>query len=76
VFSRGSLGFLAKVCLFYLVLRGLDTIEDDMSIDIDLKESLLRHLHEKLNQPGWTFDGCQSLSFSLCHCIHLVRHMD
>ncbi|PLW23733.1 hypothetical protein PCASD_01986 [Puccinia coronata f. sp. avenae] len=46
------------VCIFYLVLRGLDTIEDDMSIDIQLKETLLKSFHQKLDQPSWNFDGC------------------
>lgn len=46
------------VCIFYLVLRGLDTIEDDMSIDIHKKVELLNSFHSKLDQPGWNFDGC------------------
>eukprot|EP00049_Salpingoeca_infusionum_P011727 m.205305 g.205305 ORF g.205305 m.205305 type:complete len:416 (-) comp15014_c1_seq2:4970-6217(-) len=45
------------ICIFYLVLRGLDTVEDDMTIDSALKDELLRSFHEKLYQPGWTFDG-------------------
>jgi len=44
------------ICLFYLVLRGLDTIEDDMTLDIDFKEQHLRHFHEYMEQDGWTFD--------------------
>lgn len=43
------------VCLFYLVLRGLDTVEDDMTLDLDLKTSTLESFHEKLTQPGWNF---------------------
>lgn len=35
------------VCVFYLVLRALDTVEDDMSIPDDLKIPLLRCFHEK-----------------------------
>jgi farnesyl-diphosphate farnesyltransferase len=49
--------FLVQICLFYLVLRGLDTIEDDMSIPEDIKQSLLRHFHEYTVTPGWTFKG-------------------
>jgi len=41
--------------LFYLVLRGLDTIEDDMTIPLPKKERLLRSFHEILDQDGWTF---------------------
>lgn len=48
------------VCLFYLVLRGLDTIEDDMTLDIEKKAQLLESFHEKLSTPGWTFTECAS----------------
>ncbi|CAG8758767.1 13891_t:CDS:2, partial [Funneliformis caledonium] len=44
------------VCIFYLVLRGLDTIEDDMSIPITKKEPLLRNFHEIIYKKGWTFN--------------------
>ncbi|KAK4246494.1 farnesyl-diphosphate farnesyl transferase [Corynascus novoguineensis] len=47
---------LMPVCLFYLVLRGLDTIEDDMTIDIKEKEPLLRNFHVHMEKDGWTFD--------------------
>ncbi|OAA65937.1 farnesyl-diphosphate farnesyl transferase [Niveomyces insectorum RCEF 264] len=47
---------LMPVCLFYLVLRGLDTIEDDMTIPIAKKEPLLRTFHTLMEQDGWTFD--------------------
>lgn len=45
------------VMIFYLVLRALDTVEDDMSIDPKIKVPLLRDFHEKLNTKDWTFDG-------------------
>ncbi|CAG8507124.1 19_t:CDS:2 [Gigaspora rosea] len=45
------------ICIFYLVLRGLDTIEDDMSIPNEKKEPLLRSFHEILSQKGWNFTG-------------------
>ncbi|AAW42475.2 farnesyl-diphosphate farnesyltransferase, putative [Cryptococcus deneoformans JEC21] len=49
-------GELARtVCLFYLVLRALDTVEDDMTIPNDVKIPLLRAMHTKLYEPGWTF---------------------
>jgi len=47
---------LVPVCLFYLILRGLDTIEDDMTINIDRKEPLLRDFHNLLEKDGWTFN--------------------
>lgn len=51
-------GDLARVvCLFYLVLRGLDTIEDDMTIPNSIKLPLLNDFYKKLDEPGWNFDG-------------------
>ncbi|EIW75325.1 squalene synthase [Coniophora puteana RWD-64-598 SS2] len=51
-------GDLARiVCMYYLVLRGLDTIEDDMTIPDESKQPLLRSFHEKTVTPGWKFDG-------------------
>ncbi|KAF7308052.1 hypothetical protein MKEN_01167500 [Mycena kentingensis (nom. inval.)] len=49
-------GDLARtICLFYLVLRGLDTIEDDMTLPQTLKQSLLRSFHIHTITPGWRF---------------------
>ncbi len=36
------------VCLFYLVLRALDTVEDDMAVPVATKVPLLRVFHEKI----------------------------
>ena len=44
-----------QICMFYLVLRGLDTIEDDMTIPDGVKQPLLRSFHEKTVTPGWNF---------------------
>ncbi|KUI64312.1 putative squalene synthase [Cytospora mali] len=46
---------LMPITLFYLVLRGLDTIEDDMTLDISKKEPLLRDFHKNMEIDGWTF---------------------
>lgn len=48
---------LVPVCLFYLTLRGLDTIEDDMTIGIAEKEPLLRDFWKITEDPEWTFEG-------------------
>ncbi|KAK1621891.1 putative farnesyl-diphosphate farnesyltransferase [Colletotrichum phormii] len=48
---------LMPVCVFYLILRGLDTIEDDTSIPLKEKEPLLREFKDRLEQDGWTFIG-------------------
>ena len=44
-------------CIFYLVLRALDTIEDDMSIPLELKLRELPVFHEKLFGKDWSIDG-------------------
>ena len=46
---------LTQVCLYYLVLRGLDTIEDDMTLSDEKKQKLLRQFHELTLEKGWTF---------------------
>jgi len=48
---------LMPVCVFYLILRGLDTIEDDTSIPLESKEPFLRNFKDYLEQDGWTFTG-------------------
>lgn len=48
---------LVPVCLFYLILRGLDTVEDDMTISLAAKEPLLRDFHNHIEDEAWTFDG-------------------
>lgn len=42
------------VCIFYLVLRGLDTVEDDMSLPPDRKCVLLRDFYLCLESGDWT----------------------
>ncbi|KAF2794108.1 farnesyl-diphosphate farnesyl transferas-like protein [Melanomma pulvis-pyrius CBS 109.77] len=46
---------LVPVALFYLVLRGLDTVEDDMTIPLEKKEPILRNFDQILEKDGWTF---------------------
>ncbi|PHH52809.1 putative squalene synthase [Ceratocystis fimbriata CBS 114723] len=46
---------LVPVALFYLILRGLDTVEDDMTIPIATKEPILRTFWQILEKDGWTF---------------------
>ncbi|KAJ3122113.1 bifunctional farnesyl-diphosphate farnesyltransferase/squalene synthase [Physocladia obscura] len=43
------------VCIFYLTLRGLDTIEDDMTLDNKVKLPLLRGFDKIMYKKGWTF---------------------
>eukprot|EP01120_Amphizonella_sp_Union-15-10_P007001 TRINITY_DN2321_c0_g1_i1.p1 TRINITY_DN2321_c0_g1~~TRINITY_DN2321_c0_g1_i1.p1 ORF type:complete len:415 (+),score=70.35 TRINITY_DN2321_c0_g1_i1:102-1346(+) len=41
------------ICVFYLVLRALDTIEDDMTHPVDEKSDQLRAFYKRLSEPGW-----------------------
>ncbi|KAI6656690.1 Squalene synthase [Oopsacas minuta] len=43
------------VCIFYLVLRALDTIEDDMNIPIDDKVTMLSNFYTYLQIPDWRY---------------------
>ncbi|KAH8816474.1 isoprenoid synthase domain-containing protein [Xylogone sp. PMI_703] len=47
---------LVPVALFYLILRGLDTIEDDMTLPLEKKEPLLRTFDTIIEKDGWTFN--------------------
>ncbi|KAK7205837.1 putative squalene synthetase [Myxozyma melibiosi] len=44
------------IAIFYLILRGLDTIEDDMTIPNPTKLPILRSFHEVIDTPGWTYN--------------------
>jgi farnesyl-diphosphate farnesyltransferase len=48
---------LVPVCIFYLILRGLDTIEDDMTIPLETKLPILHDFDNILERDGWNFDG-------------------
>lgn len=45
------------VCVFYLVLRALDTIEDDMSLDVEYKHEQLPHFYKRLRDVTWRVEG-------------------
>ena len=45
------------VCVFYLVLRALDTIEDDMAVPVEKKTEMVLAFHEKLNLPEYSLEG-------------------
>ncbi|KAJ8507882.1 hypothetical protein ONZ45_g9803 [Pleurotus djamor] len=48
----------AAVCLMYLVLRAADTIEDDLTLDLDIKIQLLKSFPDVLSVEGWTHTAC------------------
>ncbi|XVE93718.1 hypothetical protein REPUB_Repub01dG0218400 [Reevesia pubescens] len=43
------------VCVFYLVLRALDTVEDDTSIETDIKVPILKDFYRHIYNPDWHF---------------------
>lgn len=45
------------VCIFYLILRALDTVEDDMELDEDKKLALLSSFHQKSYDPDFRLTG-------------------
>lgn len=44
------------VCIYYLVLRGLDTIEDDMSIPIEDKKQMLLNFHNDIENVDYSIE--------------------
>ncbi|CAA22809.1 Squalene synthase [Schizosaccharomyces pombe] len=49
-------GIREAVMIFYLVLRGLDTVEDDMTLPLDKKLPILRDFYKTIEVEGWTFN--------------------
>lgn len=43
------------ICIFYLVLRALDTVEDDMTIPVEEKVPMLKQFHTYLYDPQWSY---------------------
>ncbi|XP_065257300.1 squalene synthase isoform X2 [Emys orbicularis] len=43
------------VCILYLVLRALDTVEDDMTISLETKVPMLHDFHSYLYQLDWRY---------------------
>lgn len=46
-----------SVCIFYLVLRGLDSIEDDTEVSFNERKDLLLNFHKHHFTPGWKITG-------------------
>ena len=45
------------VCIYYLVLRGLDSVEDDMDMEEGRKRALLLSFADRLKEPDWNLHG-------------------
>lgn len=52
------------VCIFYLVLRALDTVEDDTSIETDVKVPILMDFHRHIYDNDWHF-GCGTKEYKV-----------
>uniref|UniRef100_A0A2C9V1B0 Squalene synthase n=1 Tax=Manihot esculenta TaxID=3983 RepID=A0A2C9V1B0_MANES len=52
------------VCIFYLVLRALDTVEDDTSIPTDVKVPILIAFHRHIYDRDWHF-SCGSKDYKV-----------
>lgn len=63
---------LVPITLFYLVLRGLDTIEDDMTIALEKKVPLLRNFHITMEQDGWQFHDSKEKDRELLEHFDIV----
>ncbi|CAI5480067.1 unnamed protein product, partial [Closterium sp. Yama58-4] len=62
------------VCIFYLVLRALDTVEDDMAVPIDEKVPILIAFHQHICDPDWKF-VCGTKDYKdLMQRLYHVRH--
>jgi len=60
------------VSLFYLVCRGLDTVEDDMKPPVETKVKILKSYHLHLKEPGWKLPGYGDKKDE----IHLLENFD
>ncbi|KPI85694.1 putative squalene synthase [Leptomonas seymouri] len=45
------------ICIFYLVLRALDSVEDDMKVPVDVKLKELPKFHTHMDDPNWCMTG-------------------
>ncbi|XVE48975.1 hypothetical protein DITRI_Ditri01bG0044800 [Diplodiscus trichospermus] len=60
------------VCIFYLVLRALDTVEDDTSIATDVKVPILKDFYLHIYNRDWHF-ACGTKNYKvLMDQFHLV----
>jgi len=66
-----------KVAIFYLVLRGLDTVEDDteyLKDDPAAKHDLLRTFYQKIEDPEFHLTNCGTTLQATSHYAHLMLH--
>lgn len=54
------------ICITYLVLKAMDTVEDDMTIPDDVKIPLVRNFYKNLS------DKCDHPTRCHCNTMHLL----
>ncbi|XP_055808023.1 squalene synthase-like isoform X2 [Solanum dulcamara] len=52
------------VCVYYLVLRALDTVEDDTSLATEIRVPILKDFYCHLHDPEWHF-SCGTMAFKV-----------
>ena len=68
------------VCVFYLILRALDTIEDDMTVALPPKIALLQSFHEQMQESemvvrGYGFDDEKDLLEQLPRLLRVFKSL-
>lgn len=73
IYQLGDDQLRDAICILYLVLRGLDTIEDDMSITDDIKIPALESFYLRFYEDDWSFPCGSEDSKILMDNFHHVR---
>nr|AND81096.1 PSPP synthase [Botryococcus braunii] len=60
------------ICIFYLLLRALDTVEDDMNLPSKVKVDLLREFHEHCKDRNWSMKSDYGIYADLMERFPLV----
>nr|ADK93978.1 squalene synthase [Naegleria gruberi] len=67
------------IAIFYLVLRGLDTVEDDIEYlkeNPEAKHELLRTFYQKIRDPNFHLENCGGSLQATAHYADLMLHFD
>jgi len=65
-----------QVCIFYLVLRGLDTVEDDMKYPLEEKIPMLRKFPDLLYDRSFKLFKCTQFAVIIGHLeVQVVRDL-
>ena len=69
------------ICIFYLVLRGLDTVEDDMALDVKIKRARLKSFWKDLENDDFSMqcgdkEVYRTLMAQFPHVIKAYKELD